>query len=465
MCGTANATVVGRPSPVVSAAATADGRMPALSAACSVDEEIAAGRGCSGTKRCREPIGSNGPRHQRRRVVGHEALGPSCRDRPRAVARGRRPRRRTSGDRGEQGSVKWHGESILYLAMRTAALVAESLSLLRLRRERERSRPRSLRSRASASARPLVRRETGRGSGSIGLFRECRGGHRSAPGQPDKGARGCPAASQVLQRVVKGGVWRTTTPTPLEPIFAISPPPIGALAALESKCDLCGPARRSSVPTGGRDGMYKSVDAGRRQHLGLRDTQQIEQGRTIEDCGCCRGPRHSERAHTERGIFRLVDGGKSSSAAIQDENTWRDVLRVPSKPNIVYASLGRRGRDPEKRRLQGSEQRLSSPATVADLAQLRGVTNGAPIASAASASACAKQPLAAVRHLEARSSGVSARMIGEKDARNSDPRVLGAIRSSDVAAPDHPISSSSNHRTGSPRRRRTFAAIRGGGRR
>jgi photosystem II stability/assembly factor-like uncharacterized protein len=93
------------------------------------------------------------------------------------------------------------------------------------------------------------------------------------------------------------------------------------------------------------DGIYKSIDAGKRwTHLGLRDAQQTAQ--------LAIDPKNPDRIfvavaghpygpNEERGVFRSLDGGKTFEKVLyRDDNVGAsDVLIDPGNPQVVYATL------------------------------------------------------------------------------------------------------------------------------
>ncbi|MCU0646592.1 MAG: hypothetical protein MUF00_01240 [Gemmatimonadaceae bacterium] len=100
------------------------------------------------------------------------------------------------------------------------------------------------------------------------------------------------------------------------------------------------------------DGVYKSTDAGATwTNMGLRDSKHIARIAIdptnsdivfVASMGSLWGP------STERGIYRSDDGGRSWTKVLgRDEDTGgADVVIDPSEPNIVYAALYQRRRQP-----------------------------------------------------------------------------------------------------------------------
>jgi photosystem II stability/assembly factor-like uncharacterized protein len=147
-----------------------------------------------------------------------------------------------------------------------------------------------------------------------------------------------------------GGVWKTTDSGRVWfPIFDDQPTgSIGAIAVSVSNPNVIYVGsgeglHRPDLSVG--DGIYKSTDAGKSwTHLAaLRDSQQIAEI-TID-------PRdenkilvavagHPYGANEERGIYRSIDGGKTFTKVLGDENVgaW-DVILDPTNSNIAYASL------------------------------------------------------------------------------------------------------------------------------
>lgn len=100
------------------------------------------------------------------------------------------------------------------------------------------------------------------------------------------------------------------------------------------------------------DGVYKTMDGGRHwQSLGLQDTRHIARIRIHPDdpdrvyvaaLGHAFGP------HTERGVYRSLDGGKSfENILYRDEDTGAiDLSMDPHNPRILYAALWQARRGP-----------------------------------------------------------------------------------------------------------------------
>ena len=166
-----------------------------------------------------------------------------------------------------------------------------------------------------------------------------------------KAATGVPSRPGLFYiGVVNGGVWKTTDyGHTWNPIFDDQPSgSIGAIAVAPSNPDIIYVGsgeglQRPDLSTG--DGIYKSTDAGKTwTHLGLRDGQQIPQ--IVVD------PRDPDRIfvavlghpygpNEERGLFKSIDGGKTFTKSLyQDENTGAiDVVLDPKNPDILYCAM------------------------------------------------------------------------------------------------------------------------------
>jgi len=169
------------------------------------------------------------------------------------------------------------------------------------------------------------------------------------------GVRGRP--HEFYFGAVNGGVWKTIDAGRIwTPIFdSQTVASIGALAVSDSEPNTIyvgtgESTLRDSVGYGG--GMYKSVDAGKTwTHIGLENTQHI--GRVAID------PKnanvvfvaaigHLYQAHSDRGIFRTRDGGKTWQKVLFKNNDVGavDVVIDPANPQVIYASLWNTRRPP-----------------------------------------------------------------------------------------------------------------------
>ncbi|MBX9929078.1 MAG: hypothetical protein K2X99_09215 [Gemmatimonadaceae bacterium] len=147
-----------------------------------------------------------------------------------------------------------------------------------------------------------------------------------------------------------GGVWRTTDyGANWVPLFDDQPTgSIGAIAVAPSDPNIIYVGSgagiiRPDLAIG--DGMYKSMDGGKRwTHLGLRESQMIAAIAVdptnpnrlfVAVLGHPYGP------NPERGVFRSLDGGATFEKVLyKDEYTSaNEVLMDPSDPNTLYATL------------------------------------------------------------------------------------------------------------------------------
>jgi photosystem II stability/assembly factor-like uncharacterized protein len=162
---------------------------------------------------------------------------------------------------------------------------------------------------------------------------------------------GVPSQPNVFYMApVNGGVFKSTDyGRTWQPIFDDQPTAsVGAIAVAVSNPNVVYVGsgeglHRPDLSIG--DGIYKSVDAGKRwAHLGLRDGQQIAQ--------LAVDPKNADRLfvavaghpygpNEERGVFRSVDGGKTFEKVLyRDENVGASDVQIdPSDPAIVYAAL------------------------------------------------------------------------------------------------------------------------------
>lgn len=147
-----------------------------------------------------------------------------------------------------------------------------------------------------------------------------------------------------------GGLWRTinggTTWTPLferQNTFSIGDialdprnPEVIWLGAGESNV-------RNSVSFG--DGVYKSTDGGKTwKHMGLANCERISRiviNPLNPDIVYVGALGHIFGPHSERGVFRTTDGGKTwdKTLYIDDKHGVADLDIDPSNPNIVFAAM------------------------------------------------------------------------------------------------------------------------------
>ena len=154
-----------------------------------------------------------------------------------------------------------------------------------------------------------------------------------------------------------GGVWKTTdNGITWAPVFENEGThSVGALAVDQKDPKIVwvgtGEATNRQSSSWG-DGIYKSTDAGKTwKHAGLRESRHIARiavdptnSNTIFAAvmGALWGPSR------ERGLYKSIDGGQSWAPVLQrDEDTGAaDVAIDPTNPNIVYAALYQRRRQP-----------------------------------------------------------------------------------------------------------------------
>ena len=169
------------------------------------------------------------------------------------------------------------------------------------------------------------------------------------------GVRGRP--NEFYFGAVNGGVWKTIDAGRIwTPIFdSQTVASIGALAVSDSEPNIIyvgtgESTLRDSVGYG--SGMYKSVDAGKTwTHIGLENTQHI--GRVAIDSKNANvvfvaAIGHLYQAHSDRGIFRTRDGGKTWQKVLFKNNDVGavDVVIDPANPQVIYASLWNTRRPP-----------------------------------------------------------------------------------------------------------------------
>jgi photosystem II stability/assembly factor-like uncharacterized protein len=167
---------------------------------------------------------------------------------------------------------------------------------------------------------------------------------------PKKGAH-------FLVGTATGGLFKTVNAgTTFRPVFDDQPvTSIGsvAIAASDPKTIYVGTGEgngRNSSTWG--NGVYKSTDGGDSfVHLGLLDSRDIPRlaiDPRSADVVYAAVMGHLWDASAERGLYKTTDGGKSWNAILKiDENTGCiDVLLDPSNPEIVYAAMYARRRQP-----------------------------------------------------------------------------------------------------------------------
>ncbi len=119
---------------------------------------------------------------------------------------------------------------------------------------------------------------------------------------------------------------------------------------------------RNSVSWG--NGIYKSIDGGTSfQHLGLSNTHQIARvlinpENSDDVCVCAIG--HLWGYSGDRGLYRTLDGGRSwnkvKNGLPDDGKTGcTDLLQDPSNPNVMYAAMYHRLRQPHHFHSGGEE--------------------------------------------------------------------------------------------------------------
>ena len=107
---------------------------------------------------------------------------------------------------------------------------------------------------------------------------------------------------------------------------------------------------RNSVSVG--DGLYKTTDGGESwQKVGLRDSERIAKividpadSNTV--LACATG--HAFDSHSERGVFRTTDGGKTweKTLFVNDDTGCSDLAIDPQDGRVVYAGLWQFRRKP-----------------------------------------------------------------------------------------------------------------------
>lgn len=156
---------------------------------------------------------------------------------------------------------------------------------------------------------------------------------------------------------VNGGVWKSVDAGRVwEPVFDSQPvASIGAIAVAPSAPDVVYVGSGECTlrdSTGYGNGMYKSVDAGKKwTHIGLENTQHI--GKIAvhphnPDIVFVAAIGHFYAGNPDRGIFRSRDGGKSWEKVLyKNENVGAiEVVIDPTNPDVVYAGLWNTRRPP-----------------------------------------------------------------------------------------------------------------------
>jgi photosystem II stability/assembly factor-like uncharacterized protein len=147
-----------------------------------------------------------------------------------------------------------------------------------------------------------------------------------------------------------GGVWKTTDGgTTWDPVFdAAGVAPIGAIAVAPTDPNVVwvgtGDQANARSSYAGR-GIFKTTDGGKTWHLmGLPDSQHI--ARIVID------PHDANRVfvaamghlfskNSERGVFRTIDGGRSWTRVLyeDDETGAIDLVMDPQSPAVLYAAM------------------------------------------------------------------------------------------------------------------------------
>jgi len=154
-----------------------------------------------------------------------------------------------------------------------------------------------------------------------------------------------------------GGVWKTddagTYWTNVSDGF-FKTSSVGALAVAESDSNVLYAGMGEScirLDVSYGDGVYKSTDAGKTwQHMGLEDTRHIARVRIhphnpdtvyVAALGHIFGP------HSQRGVFRSTDGGKTWAhvLSVSDTTGAADLALDPHNPRILYAAMWQVQRD------------------------------------------------------------------------------------------------------------------------
>ena len=100
------------------------------------------------------------------------------------------------------------------------------------------------------------------------------------------------------------------------------------------------------------DGVYRTTDGGATwTHLGLKDSQAVARLR-IHPANCdtvyaaVLGPSYND--HTERGVFKSTDGGKTWKKTLyrNEKSGAVDLSMDPKNPNVLFAAVWEAFRTP-----------------------------------------------------------------------------------------------------------------------
>ncbi|MGH7462237.1 MAG: WD40/YVTN/BNR-like repeat-containing protein, partial [Longimicrobiales bacterium] len=166
----------------------------------------------------------------------------------------------------------------------------------------------------------------------------------------------------VFVGAASGGVWKSTNSgTTWEAVFtSAGTPNIGDIAVFQPNPNIVWVGTgescvRNSVGWG--DGVYKSSDGGKTwTNVGLRDTHHISEvitHPTDPNIVYVAAQGHLWGHTGERGIFRTRDGGKTwerlGNGLPGDNRTGAsDLIMDPSNPNVLYAAMWERLRQPHR---------------------------------------------------------------------------------------------------------------------
>src|SRR5688572_9426814 len=168
--------------------------------------------------------------------------------------------------------------------------------------------------------------------------------------------------SLVFVGAAAGGVFKSQNAgTTWENIFdEYGSPNIGAIALFEPNPDIIWVGTgegcvRNSVGWG--DGIYKSTDGGRTfTNVGLQQSHHIDEivtHPTNPDIVWVAAQGHLWGYNAERGIYKTEDGGKTwrrlTNGLPADDRTGASALAIdPQNPNVLYAGMWERIRQPHK---------------------------------------------------------------------------------------------------------------------
>jgi photosystem II stability/assembly factor-like uncharacterized protein len=153
-----------------------------------------------------------------------------------------------------------------------------------------------------------------------------------------------------------GGVWRSVDGgTTFSSVFDKHAQSIGAIAVDPSHPQTVWVGTgeswtRNSVSVG--DGIYKSTDAGDTwERMGLAESERIARiavDPTHGDVVYVAVPGHLWNDHTERGVYKTVDGGKTWQRVlyVNERTGCSDVALDPSNPRTLYAGMWQFRRTP-----------------------------------------------------------------------------------------------------------------------